>query len=103
MAENYPLKEPMVIKTIGEGGEVKVAQTITSLDIDWPEDGVLRGKHLVATDGYEGYLARSLALLGLLSGHPYRVMLELADVDIMVLVERLEGFRKPGRPTGATS
>lgn len=103
MAENYKLTTPIEVKTIGAEGQVKVAQTITSLDLDWPEDGVLRGKHLVATDGYTGYLSRSLALLGHFAGLPMKVMLELADADIMVLVDRLEGFRKPGLPTGETS
>lgn len=99
--ETYSLIEPIEIELRGPDGAVRTEQRST-LIFDWPDKG-LRAKHLRATDGASGVVGMTLALLAEFSGEPVRVLEELSEADFIRLYERLEGFRKPGRPTGETS
>jgi len=100
MAATYTLKVPIKIKLVGPAGERE--ETITQLTLDFPEDGVFRAKHLRATDGHSGRVAMTVALLADLAGHPIKVMDELAEVDLMALMDMIEGFQRPGPSTGET-
>lgn len=100
--ETYPLRIPLVIKLRGSDGKER-EEAITSLDLDFPDDGVLRARHLVATDGEGGEVGKTLALISLFSGQPRKVVDELSEGDFIVLYEMVDRFTKPGRATGATS
>lgn len=100
MAETYTLKHPITLTLKGANGER--TDVIKALELDFPKDGVLRAKHLRETDGHQGQVGMTLALIALFSGQPMRVMDELADTDFTALFELIEDFRKPGQTTGET-
>lgn len=93
------LLDPITVKMVAAGGETR-DQVIEQFDFDFPDDGVLRAKHLRATDGHSGVAGMSLALIAHFSGQPMKVVDELSERDFVALYEVVEGFRTPGGQTG---
>ncbi len=91
----YKLKYPIEIRDKESGA---VIDTITTLTLTRP-----KGKHLKAMDRAEGDVARTLALVGAVSGQPPAVMDLLDSADFAGLTEIVEDFFGGRRPTGATS
>ncbi len=102
MSEIYPLIEPITVTIASASGE-KREEVIKQLVLTFPEDGILRAKHLRETDGHDGTVGMTLALLAAFSDQPMKVLDELSEPDFVALFERVSGFRKPGRRTGETA
>lgn len=99
----YTLLDPITFKVVDARGEVSREQVFSTFDLDFPDDGILRAKHLRATDGHSGFTAGTIALVAYFAGVPIKVVDECSERDLLALYEMVEGFRKAGGLTGETS
>ena len=65
--------------------------------------GRIKAKDLRATDGQGGEVAKTLALIGVLSGQPPAVLDELDAEDFAALGELLDALGTSGPKTGQTA
>lgn len=92
----YKLQYP-IAATYGSGAEAR-DETIFEISLRRPI-----AKDLLITDGVQGEVAKTLAVIAQLSGLP-RVLVEKMDAaDLTAVGAIIEGFMPPGLPTGATS
>lgn len=93
----YTLKYPVTITLISpEDGEKE--ETVSIITLRRPT-----AKDMRITDGITGEVAKSLALIGELSGLGRQQVDKLDVADMVAIGEIIEDFIAPGPKTGATS
>ncbi|WCT72052.1 phage tail assembly protein [Sphingomonas naphthae] len=88
----HPLKHPLSV-TIGTDRE-----EITHITLRRP-----KARDMRVADEAIGTVAGTILLISKLSGQPVAVIDELDAQDFDAIGDIVEGFTKPGRPTGGTS
>lgn len=98
----HTLVEPIVLTLKGPSGERQ--EKITSIEM--PAGHRLRAKDLRCTDGHDGDVAKTIALIAHFSGLSIREIDELVEEDLAALSEHVASFRTgqgTGPKTGETS
>lgn len=92
----YPLKHPVTITLRGPDGDRQ--ETISELTLRR-----VKGKDMRALDGQGGEVAKTLALIAHISGHPLTIVDELDAEDIGGIGDLLQDFFPASLGTGPMS
>lgn len=101
--KTYDLLDPITLKAIGPKGEVVREEELKAFELDFPDDGILRAKHLRVVDEADGFVAGQIAMIAFFANQPVKVIDECSSRDFMALYQLVEGFQQPGGQTGETS